>query len=78
MKYLSFVRSSEKYRDMQPPAAMMEAILTEHRRAQAQADHEHRQQRTFVQEVHGAVEVFLAVSGRFRAGTGKLANVRPE
>ena len=26
MKYLSFVRSSEKYRDMQPPAAMMEAM----------------------------------------------------
>ena len=26
MKYLSFVRSSEKYRDVQPPAAMMEAM----------------------------------------------------
>ncbi len=26
MKYLSFVRSSEKYRDAQPPAAMMEAM----------------------------------------------------
>ena len=25
MKYLSFVRSSEKYRNVQPPAAMMEA-----------------------------------------------------
>lgn len=26
MKYLSFVRSSEKYREAQPPAAMMEAM----------------------------------------------------
>ena len=26
MKYLSFVRSSEKYRNAQPPAAMMEAM----------------------------------------------------
>ena len=26
MKYLSFVRSSEKYRDAQPPAALMEAM----------------------------------------------------
>ena len=26
MKYLSFIRSSEKYRDTQPPAAMMEAM----------------------------------------------------
>ena len=26
MKYLSFVRSSEKYRNIQPPAAMMEAM----------------------------------------------------
>jgi hypothetical protein len=26
MKYLSFVRSSEKYRDLNPPAAMMEAM----------------------------------------------------
>ena len=26
MKYLSFIRSSEKYRDVQPPAAMMEAM----------------------------------------------------
>lgn len=26
MKYLSFVRSSEKYRDLQPPAAMREAM----------------------------------------------------
>jgi hypothetical protein len=26
MKYLSFVRSSEKYRNVQPPAAMMEAM----------------------------------------------------
>jgi len=26
MKYLSFVRSSEKYRDVQPPPAMMEAM----------------------------------------------------
>jgi len=26
MKYLSFIRSSEKYRDAQPPAAMMEAM----------------------------------------------------
>ncbi len=26
MKYLSFARSSEKYRDAQPPAAMMEAM----------------------------------------------------
>lgn len=26
MKYLSFVRSSEKFRNMQPPAAMMEAM----------------------------------------------------
>jgi len=26
MKYLSFVRSSEKYRDVHPPAAMMEAM----------------------------------------------------
>jgi hypothetical protein len=26
MKYLSFVRSSEKFRDAQPPAAMMEAM----------------------------------------------------
>ena len=26
MKYLSFVRSSEKYRDDNPPAAMMEAM----------------------------------------------------
>jgi hypothetical protein len=26
MKYLSFVRSSEKYRDIKPPAAMMEAM----------------------------------------------------
>lgn len=26
MKYLSFVRSSEKYRDAQPPAAVMEAM----------------------------------------------------
>lgn len=26
MKYLSFVRSSEKYRDVNPPAAMMEAM----------------------------------------------------
>src|SRR5687768_18311115 len=26
MKYLSFVRSSEKYRDVPPPAAMMEAM----------------------------------------------------
>ena len=26
MKYLSFVRSPEKFRDMQPPAAMMEAM----------------------------------------------------
>jgi hypothetical protein len=26
MKYLSFVRSSEKYRDLKPPAAMMEAM----------------------------------------------------
>jgi hypothetical protein len=26
MKYLSFVRSSEKFRDVQPPAAMMEAM----------------------------------------------------
>lgn len=26
MKYLSFVRSSEKYREIQPPAAMMEAM----------------------------------------------------
>ncbi len=26
MNYLSFIRSSEKYRDVQPPAAMMEAM----------------------------------------------------
>lgn len=26
MKYLSFVRSSEKYRDLKPPAAMTEAM----------------------------------------------------
>ena len=26
MKYFSFVRSSEKYRNVQPPAAMMEAM----------------------------------------------------
>ncbi len=26
MKYLSFVRSSEKYRNVKPPAAMMEAM----------------------------------------------------
>ena len=26
MKYLSFVRSSEKYREAQPPAALMEAM----------------------------------------------------
>ena len=26
MKYLSFVRSSEKYRDVKPPAAIMEAM----------------------------------------------------
>jgi hypothetical protein len=26
MKYLSFIRSSEKYRDTQPPAALMEAM----------------------------------------------------
>lgn len=26
MKYLSFIRSSEKYRDVKPPAAMMEAM----------------------------------------------------
>jgi hypothetical protein len=26
MKYLSFVRSSEKYREAQPPAAMMDAM----------------------------------------------------
>jgi hypothetical protein len=26
MKYLSFVRSAEKYRDAQPPAALMEAM----------------------------------------------------
>jgi len=26
MKYLSFIRSSEKYRDAQPPAALLEAI----------------------------------------------------
>ena len=26
MKYLSFVRSSEKYREMSPPAALMEAM----------------------------------------------------
>jgi hypothetical protein len=26
MKYLSFIRSSEKYRDAQPPAALMEAM----------------------------------------------------
>lgn len=26
MKYLSFIRSSEKYREAQPPAAMMEAM----------------------------------------------------
>jgi len=26
MKYLSFVRSSEKYRNVQPPPAMMEAM----------------------------------------------------
>ncbi|MGE0452014.1 MAG: YciI family protein [Vicinamibacteria bacterium] len=26
MKYLSFVRSSEKYRDVQPPAALQEAM----------------------------------------------------
>ena len=26
MKYLSFVRTSEKYRDVQPPAAMTEAM----------------------------------------------------
>jgi hypothetical protein len=26
MKYLSFVRSSEKYREVQPPVAMMEAM----------------------------------------------------
>ena len=26
MKYLSFIRSSEKYRDAQPPAAMAEAM----------------------------------------------------
>ncbi len=26
MKYLSFMRSSEKYRDAQPPAAMMDAM----------------------------------------------------
>lgn len=26
MKFLSFVRSSEKYRDVQPPPAMMEAM----------------------------------------------------
>jgi hypothetical protein len=26
MKYLSFIRTSERYRDAQPPAAMMEAM----------------------------------------------------
>ena len=26
MKYLSFIRSSEKFRDVQPPVAMMEAM----------------------------------------------------
>lgn len=26
MKYLSFIRSSEKYREVQPPAALMEAM----------------------------------------------------
>ena len=26
MKYLSFIRSSEKYRDTQPPAALMQAM----------------------------------------------------
>ena len=26
MKYLSFIRSSEKYRDAAPPAALMEAM----------------------------------------------------
>lgn len=26
MKYLSFIRSSEKFRDQQPPAALMEAM----------------------------------------------------
>jgi len=26
MKYLSFIRTSEKYRNVQPPAAMMEAM----------------------------------------------------